>query len=348
MKTSDFDYALPPELIAQSPIEPRDRSRLMVLDRATGALEHRKFYEIINYFRAGDVIVFNDSRVLPARLKGKRGGSGGKVEMLLLRRREPDVWEALARPARRLQPGATVEITGIAPAAGGAAAGITAEIIGTGEDGIRMVRFADESQLMAVGEVPLPPYIHEPLADKERYQTVYARAIGSVAAPTAGLHFTPELLDGIRNKGVRFLFVTLHIGLDTFRPVTEEDPCAHTIYRECGMLDEACAAELARAKNEGRRVICVGTTATRLVEHAACAGNPPAIRSFQGWVDLFILPGHRFRVADGLITNFHLPRSTLLMLVAAFAGKDLIDKAYQEAIARRYRFYSFGDAMLIL
>jgi S-adenosylmethionine:tRNA ribosyltransferase-isomerase len=347
MRTSDFDYALPPELIAQRPIEPRDRSRLMVLHRATGALEHRKFFEIIDYLGEGDVMVFNDSRVIPARLKGKREGSGGKVEILLLRRREANVWEALARPARRLQLGAMVEITS-ALTAGGATAGIRAEIIGTGEGGIRVVRFTDESRLMAAGEVALPPYIHEPLADKERYQTVYARAIGSVAASTAGLHFTPQLLADIQKKGVRFLFVTLHIGLDTFRPVAEEDPREHTIYREYGVLDEECAGELARAKNEGRRVICVGTTATRLVEHAAHAGNSPAVRPFRGWVDLFILPGHRFRITEGLITNFHLPRSTLLMLVTAFAGQGLINKAYQEAIAQRYRFYSFGDAMLII
>jgi S-adenosylmethionine:tRNA ribosyltransferase-isomerase len=348
MKTSDFDYVLPPELIAQSPIEPRDHSRLMVLDRATGALEHRKFFEIGNYLRPGDVMVFNDSRVIPARLTGKRANSGGKVEILLLRRREPNVWEALTRPARSLQPGAMVEIASASPSGGEAETAIHAEIIGTGEDGIRIVRFRDESRLMSAGEVPLPPYIHEPLADKERYQTVYARAIGSVAAPTAGLHFTPALLADIEKRGVRILFVTLHIGLDTFRPVTEDDPREHTIYREYGILDSQTADELSRAKEEGRRVICVGTTAARLMEHAARSSQSPGIGPFQGWVDLFILPGHRFRVVDGLITNFHLPRSTLLMLVTSFAGKELIDKAYREAIDRRYRFYSFGDAMLVL
>ena len=346
MKTSDFEYTLPPELIAQSPIEPRDSSRLMVLDRTAGSLEHRRFYEIIDYLRPGDVMVFNDSRVIPARLRGNRTGSGGKVEILLLRRQEPGIWEALTRPARKLSTGTTIEIKADANAGGGAA--IAGEIIGMGENGIRVIRFADESGLTEAGEVPLPPYIRTPLADKERYQTVYARAIGSVAAPTAGLHFTPELLARIEKTGVRFLFVTLHVGLDTFRPVTEDDPRQHTVYREYGEMDEETAGELSRAKTEGRRVICVGTTTARIVEHAAGASQSPGIEPFRGWVDLFILPGHRFRMTDGLITNFHLPRSTLLMLVTAFAGKELIAKAYREAIAQRYRFYSFGDAMLVL
>lgn len=348
MKTSDFDYALPPELIAQSPIESRDRSRLMVLNRAAGSLEHRKFFEIGDYLRPGDVMVFNDSRVIPARLMGRRAVSGGKVEILLLRRRKANVWEALTKPARRLQTGAMVEITNGSPSASSSETGFKAEIIGTGEGGIRVIRFSDESGLMSAGEVPLPPYIRTPLADKERYQTVYARVIGSVAAPTAGLHFTPELLADIEGRGVRFLFVTLHIGLDTFRPVTEEDPRKHTIYREYGALDEETARELTQTRLEGRRIICVGTTAARIVEHVAQASQTPSIRPFQDWVDLFILPGHRFRLVDGLITNFHLPRSTLLMLVTAFAGKELIDKAYREAITQRYRFYSFGDAMLII
>jgi S-adenosylmethionine:tRNA ribosyltransferase-isomerase len=348
MKTSDFDYTLPPELIAQSPIEPRDRSRLMVLNRATGGVEHRSFFNLGDYLRPGDVMVFNDSRVIPARLKGKRAGSGGKVEILLLRRQEANVWEALTRPARRLQTGAIVEIISGSHSPDGDEKGIMAEVIGTGEDGIRVIRVEDESRLIAAGEVPLPPYIHAPLADKERYQTVYARAIGSAAAPTAGLHFTPELLAGIEKLGVRLLFVTLHIGLDTFRPVTEDDPQKHTIHREYGILDKETAQELMRAKLEGRRIICVGTTTARIVEHAAAVSQSPEIQPFQGWVDLFILPGHRFRLVDVLLTNFHLPRSTLLMLVTAFAGKELIDKAYHEAIARCYRFYSFGDAMLII
>jgi S-adenosylmethionine:tRNA ribosyltransferase-isomerase len=338
MKTSDFDYALPPELIAQTPIEPRDSSRLLVLHRQDGALEHRHFFEITDYLHDGDVMVFNNSRVLPARLKGKREGSGGAVEILLLRRLGENVWEGLVKPAKRLQIGAKVEI----------GERITAEITGVGNDGVREIRFSDEAQLPAAGEMPLPPYIHEPLQDPERYQTVYSRVVGSAAAPTAGLHFTPELLERIQSRGVRCLFTTLHVGLDTFRPVTEADPQKHTIYREYGVLNEAAAGELAGAKREGRRIICVGTTSVRLVEQAALSSPTGEIRPFAGWVSLFILPGHRFRAVDALITNFHLPKSTLLMLVMAFAGKENIFKAYREAIAERYRFYSFGDAMLII
>jgi S-adenosylmethionine:tRNA ribosyltransferase-isomerase len=283
-------------------------------------------------------MVFNDSRVIPARLKGTRAGSGGKVEVLLLRRREPGVWEALVKPARRLQPGAVVDID----------SGLRAEIIETGDKGMRVVSFSDESALAKAGEVPLPPYIHEPLANPERYQTVYARLNGSVAAPTAGLHFTPALLDKIREKGVTCLFTTLHVGLDTFRPITEDNPRDHVIYREYGVVAEEVAYELNCARREGRRIICVGTTTVRLVEQAARASKTQEMEPFEGWVDLFILPGHRFRMVDALVTNFHLPRSTLLMLVTAFAGKEGIEKAYREAIEKKYRFYSFGDAMLIL
>ncbi len=337
MKTSDFDYELPPDLIAQTPAEPRDHSRLMVLYRDSGSIEHRRFYDIIDYLREGDVLVFNDSRVIPARLKGRKSGSGGRVEVLLLRRRGVGIWEALVRPARRLQPGAAIEIDG----------GMQAEVIGNGERGVRVLRFSDESVLERAGEVPLPPYIREPLADPERYQTVYSRLPGSAAAPTAGLHFTPGLLEKIRAKGVRCLFVTLHVGLDTFRPVTEDDPAAHHIYREYGILGEKAAGELAAARLEGRRIICVGTTSVRLVEQAALAGGGEP-RAFEGWVELFILPGYCFRLVDGMVTNFHLPRSTLLMLVTAFVGKESITRAYREAIEQKYRFYSFGDAMLLL
>jgi len=338
MKTSDFGYTLPPELIAQTPIETRDCSRLMVLNRQEGTIEHRHFFEIVDYLREGDVMVFNDSRVIPARLKGKRAGSGGKVEILLLRRKQPNLWEALTKPARRLPPGAAIEIE----------PGIRAEIVGEGDGGIRVIRFSDESRLIKAGEVPLPPYIHQPLANPERYQTVYARVTGSVAAPTAGLHFTPELLKKIERKGVRCLFTTLHVGLDTFRPITEDDPRNHTIYKEYGVVEKEVVDELTRARREGRRIICIGTTTVRLVEQAAHVSQPPGIEPFEGWVDLFILPGHRFRLVDVMVTNFHLPRSTLLMLVTAFGGKELVNKAYREAIAQRYRFYSFGDAMLII
>jgi S-adenosylmethionine:tRNA ribosyltransferase-isomerase len=244
--------------------------------------------------------------------------------------------------------GAQVEITPDVSPAGQPRKVIAAEITGTGHDGIRVIRFSDETRLLAAGEVPLPPYIHTPLANPERYQTVYARVVGSVAAPTAGLHFTRELLDRIERQGVRCLFTTLHVGLDTFRPVTEGNPREHTIYREYGVMDEEAAGELSRARQEGRRIVCVGTTAVRIVEQAAQASQYPEVVAFKGWVDLFILPGHRFRLVDVMVTNFHLPRSTLLMLVSAFGGKEFIAKAYQEAIAQRYRFYSFGDAMLVL
>ncbi len=339
MKTSDFDYTLPTGLIAQSPIEPRDHSRLMVLNRREDSIEHRRFFDIADYLHDGDVLVFNDSRVIPARLKGKRAGSGGRVEILLLRRTDDNVWEALVKPARRLQIGAKVQILN---------GGILAEVVGVGDGGIRSVRFSDESLLLEAGEVPLPPYIHAPLENAERYQTVYARVVGSVAAPTAGLHFTPDLLEKIERKGVRCLFVTLHVGLDTFRPITEEDPREHTIYREYGVIDKDVADELLRARADGRRIICVGTTSVRLVEQAAQVGRPDRLEPFQGWVELFILPGHRFRMVDAMVTNFHLPKSTLLMLVTAFGGRELMDKAYQEAMAQKYRFYSFGDAMLII
>jgi S-adenosylmethionine:tRNA ribosyltransferase-isomerase len=341
MKTSDFDYSLPPELIAQTPIEPRDHSRLMVVNRRDHSLQHRQFFEIVDYLQAGDVLVFNDSRVVPARLSGKKAGSGGKLEILLLQRLSPNVWQTLVRPARRAKVGTRMEITG------GSASNdlrISAEVTGAGEGGTRVITFSDERQLPRLGQIALPPYIHTPLADPERYQTVYAQTNGSVAAPTAGLHFTPELIDKIRNKGVRGCFVTLHVGLDTFQPVREENPLEHRIHQEYGVLNPETADELSRAKAEGRRVICVGTTSVRLVEAVAQASLKP----FAGWVNLFIVPGYQFQMVDAMITNFHLPRTTLMMLVSAFAGRDFILQAYEEAITQRYRFYSFGDAMVIL
>ena len=338
MRTSDFDYHLPPELIAQTPVEPRDHSRLMVLNRSDGLVKHRRFFEIVDYLAGGDVLVFNDSRVIPARLSGKKVGTGGRVELLLLKRLDGSVWEVLLKPGKRVSIGTRLEIEGK----------VMAEVIGLGEEGIKLINFSDGALLPQLGRVPLPPYIKSPLTDPERYQTVYARVLGSVAAPTAGLHFTPELLSRIEQKGVRLLFVTLHVGLDSFRPVTEDDPLKHPIHREYGDLSAEVATELSRAKTEGRRVICVGTTTVRLVEAAAQASQASILEPFSGWVSLFALPGHQFRIASGVITNFHLPRSTLLMLVCAFAGKDFIDKAYREAISRQYRFYSFGDAMLVL
>ena len=335
LHTSDFDYHLPPELIAQTPVEPRDSARLMVVHRASGLLEHCHFRDLPGFLREGDIMVFNDSRVIPARLAGKKSGTGGAVEILLLRRLETHVWEVLVKPARRVKTGAILELD----------TDVTAEITGEAEAGIRTIRFSEEAKLPVLGEIALPPYIHAPLENPERYQTVYAEKSGSVAAPTAGLHFTPELIAGIQQKGVTCIFVTLHIGLDTFRPVQEEDPRQHRIHREYGVVTEEAAGNLSRAKAQGRRVICVGTTSVRLVEAAAQSGD---ILPVNGWVDLYILPGHKFMAADAMVTNFHLPRSTLLMLVSAFVGKELMEKVYREAIARRYRFYSFGDAMLIL
>jgi S-adenosylmethionine:tRNA ribosyltransferase-isomerase len=342
MKTSDFDYHLPPELIAQTPMEPRDHSRLMVLSRADGSIEHRHFFEIVELLREGDVLVFNDSRVIPARLVGRKGGSGGKVEVLLLRRLSIGLWEGLVRPGRRVGVGTRIEFT----AESGSSNGLWGEVVEWGERGIRLIRFSDEGALERMGRVPLPPYIHLPLEDAERYQTVYSKVKGSVAAPTAGLHFTPELLQRLEKKGVELVFVTLHVGLDSFSPVRVEDPRDHQMHKEYGELREEVAQGLNGAKEEGRRIIGVGTTAVRVLEQAAMGGG--GIEAFCGWTDLLILPGHRFRTVDGLITNFHLPRSTLLMLVSAFAGQALVQKAYQEAIRLGYRFYSFGDAMLIL
>jgi len=345
MKTSDFDYSLPPELIAQTPIEPRDHSRLMVVNRRDRSLQHRRFFEIVDYLQAGDVLVFNDSRVIPARLSGQKTGSGGKVEILLLQRLSPNVWQTLVRPARRVRVGTRMEIT-----AGSANDDlkVTAEVTDSGEGGTRVITFSDEKMLPRLGQIALPPYIHTPLADPERYQTVYAQTNGSVAAPTAGLHFTPELIEKIRNKGVRGCLVTLHVGLDTFQPVREDDPAQHRIHQEYGMLSLETASELSRAKAEGRRVICVGTTSVRLVEAVAQASHPTSLKPFTGWVNLFIVPGYQFQIVDAMITNFHLPRTTLMMLVSAFASRDFILQAYQEAMNQKYRFYSFGDAMVIV
>jgi S-adenosylmethionine:tRNA ribosyltransferase-isomerase len=342
LKTSDFDYELPPGCIAQTPAVPRDHSRLMVLDRNDGAIADRLFYELPGFLRRGDVLVFNDTRVLPARLGGRRADSGGRVEVLLLRRIREGVWEGLVRPGKQLVAGAKVEIEN------GGKPPVTAEIVGVGEDGVRTIAFADESRLPQLGRVPLPPYIHTPLDDPERYQTVYSREPGSAAAPTAGLHFTPELLRKIDDNGVDRLFVTLHIGLDTFRPVRVDDPSQHRVHREYGILSAEVAARLARARNEGSRIIAVGTTTVRLLESVAWQSTAASIMPFAGWVDLFILPGHEFRLVDGLITNFHLPRSSLLMLVSAFAGRETVRRAYETAVARGYRFYSFGDAMFII
>jgi len=339
MRTTDFDYVLPQEMIAQIPVEPRDSSRLMVLSRADGAVEHRCFRDLCDYLRAGDLLVCNDSRVIAARLKGNKVGGGARVEILLLRRLEEGVWETLVKPGRRLKAGTVIEL-GPGPV-------VEARVLERTESGNAIVSFADEEAVESLGVVPLPPYVRRPLADSERYQTVYSREKGSVAAPTAGLHFTPELMDRLQEKGVRFAFVTLHLALDSFRPVQVDDPRDHVIHREYGLLSPEAASEVNRAKVEGRRVICVGTSSMRVLEHVSQAGGG-VIGPFDGWIDLFIFPGHRFQVADAMVTNFHLPRSTLLMLVSAFAGKERVLAAYREAMSCGYRFYSFGDAMLIL
>jgi S-adenosylmethionine:tRNA ribosyltransferase-isomerase len=339
MKTGDFDYFLPSHLIAQTPLESRDKSRLMLVNRTDGSVKHSILSNLGFYLKKGDVLVFNNSRVMPARLKGKKAISGGRVEILLLRHIGDGTWEALVKPAKRLGISDEIEIIG--------EGGITAEVIDAKDEGVKLVRFSDEEGLLSLGSMPLPPYIKMPLAKPERYQTVYATETGSVAAPTAGLHFTHELIDDLQREGIECLFVTLHIGLDTFRPVKEEDPRQHLIHREYGAIGEKAADKLKKARDEGRRVICIGTTTVRLLEYVGKVSDG-GIKPFCGWVDLFILPGYDFRMVDGLLTNFHLPRSTLLMLVAAFTGQILIKKAYNAAISEKYRFYSFGDCMLIV
>ncbi|MDD4873544.1 MAG: tRNA preQ1(34) S-adenosylmethionine ribosyltransferase-isomerase QueA [Dehalococcoidales bacterium] len=349
MKTSDFDYNLPQELIAQTPIEPRDSSRLLVINRSDGVISHsEKFSDITEFLKSGDVLVFNNSRVMPARLYGKKMDTGGRIEILLLRRLGDGLWEALIKPGKRVKPGSKVVIKKESQSDNKTE--VIAEVVGEKDGGIRLVSLSDERDLPLLGKTPLPPYIHAPLANPERYQTVYADAdkTGSVAAPTAGLHFTPGLIEKLKKKGIICLFTTLHIGLDTFRPIQDEDPTKHLMYYEYGYISEEVAVEVSKAKIDGRRVICVGTTSVRLVEYAAGISKTAPLDSFEGWVNLFIFPGYSFHIPDAMITNFHLPKSTLLMLVSAFGGTDLIKKAYREAIENRYRFYSFGDAMLIL
>ena len=354
VRTSDFDYPLPPELIAQTPVEPRDSSRLLVLNRANGQREHRRFSDILDYLRPGDLMVFNQSRVIPARLYGVRDDNGGRVELLLLRREAAGVWEALARPGRRLRPGVTVTV--VPPGGMTPPAPLTIEILETRPNGVKAVRLSSENAIDAMGHTPLPPYIRRALEDPERYQTVYARRPGSAAAPTAGLHFTPELLSRIAAAGIETAFVTLHVGLDTFRPVQGEDPAAHPIHTERYTLDAPAVFALNRARAAGRRIIAVGTTTVRVLEQAAADAAASGRNDFhpaESDAGIYILPGHQFRAVDAMLTNFHLPRSTLLMLVSAFAappdaGRKLMLETYAEAVRRRYRFYSFGDAMLIV
>ncbi len=339
MKTADFDFYLPEELIAQTPLERRDASRLLTLNRRTGETAHRHFYELPQLLRPGDCLVLNDSRVLPARLIGRRP-TGGVCEVLLLNDHGGNRWECLVRPGRRLKPGARV-IFGEGE--------LTADILEELPDGKRLVLFHYTGIFLEVlerlGRMPLPPYIKQELQDGERYQTVYSKVVGSAAAPTAGLHFTPELLDTIRAMGVKTCFVTLHVGLGTFRPVKAEEIEAHEMHSEFCMISKETAETINETKRAGGRVVCVGTTSCRTIESFAAEDGTMSERS--GWTNIFIYPGYRFKVLDALITNFHLPQSTLIMLVSALAGREHVLAAYQEAVKERYRFFSFGDAMFI-
>ncbi|EGT3615076.1 tRNA preQ1(34) S-adenosylmethionine ribosyltransferase-isomerase QueA [Clostridium perfringens] len=340
MKVSDFYFDLPEELIAQCPLEKRDASRLMVLDKETGEIEHRKFHDILEYLKEGDTLVLNNTRVLPARLIGEKEETGGKIEFLLLKRIEGDKWECLAKPGRKAKVG-TVFTFGE-----GKLKAIVREI---GEEGNRIIEFMYdgifEQVLDELGQMPLPPYIHEKLEDKERYQTVYSKEKGSAAAPTAGLHFTEELLEEIKAKGVNIAYLTLHVGLGTFRPVKVDDVNNHVMHSEYYHLDKENADLINKTKELGNRVIAVGTTSSRTLE--TIGDENGRVREQSGWTDIFIYPGYKFKIVDNLITNFHLPESTLIMLVSALAGQDNIMNAYNTAVKEKYRFFSFGDSMFI-
>ena len=339
MKLTDFDYDLPEELIAQTPVEPRNASRLMVLDPVTESIEHRHFYDLKEYLEPGDTLIFNDTRVMPARLLGWREGTGGKVEVFLLRRIDGDTWETLVKPGRKAKEGQVVRFSDE----------LTCKILETTDFGGRIVKFSYdgifEEILDRLGETPLPPYIHEKLMDKERYQTVYSKEQGSAAAPTAGLHFTREQMNELRDMGVNLGFVTLHVGLGTFRPVSTENVEDHVMHKEYYSISQDTADLIKATKAAGKRVIAVGTTSIRTLESAAAGVGEIAGRT--DWTNIFIYPGYVFKIVDGIITNFHLPKSTLIMLISAFAGREFVLKAYEQAVKERYRFFSFGDAMMI-
>ena len=342
MKTSDFDFYLPEELIAQHPLERRDASRLLALDKETGAVSHHHFYDLPQFLRPGDCLVLNNSRVLPARLIGHRLPGGGACEVLLLTDKGDGLWECLVRPGRKLKPGAQVVF--------GDGSRLTATVEAEVSGGNRLVCFHYEGIFLEVleelGKMPLPPYIKEELQDSERYQTVYSKINGSAAAPTAGLHFTPELLKQVEDMGVKLCYVTLHVGLGTFRPVKAEDISGHEMHSEYCMISADVARTINETRKNGGRVICVGTTSCRTIE--SFAAEDGTLKESAGWTNIFIYPGYRFKVLDGLITNFHLPESTLIMLVSALAGREHVLAAYEEAVRERYRFFSFGDAMIIL
>ena len=340
MKRQDFSFELPQELIAQDPLKDRSSSRLLVLDKETGEVSHHVFRDIIDYLNPGDCLVINDTKVIPARLIGSKVGTDAKIEILLLKRKSDQVWETLVKPGKKAKPGAKISFgEGL----------LVGEVIDIVEEGNRLVKFSYEGIfeeiLDQLGQMPLPPYITHQLEDKNRYQTVYAKNSGSAAAPTAGLHFTPELLEQIKEKGVDVASVTLHVGLGTFRPVKAENILDHHMHSEFYRIEEEEAAKINRAKEKGGRIICVGTTSCRTVESAADENG--RVKAGSGWTDIFIYPGYRFKILDCLITNFHLPESTLLMLVSALAGREHILAAYEEAVKGKYRFFSFGDAMFI-
>ena len=340
MKRQDFYFDLPEELIAQDPLEDRSSSRLLVLDKETGETSHHIFKEIVDYLNPGDCLVINDTKVIPARLIGAREGTGAKIEVLLLKRKENNVWETLVKPGKKARPGTRIVFgEGL----------LVGEVIDVVEEGNRLIKFEYEGIfeeiLDQLGQMPLPPYITHQLEDKNRYQTVYAKHTGSAAAPTAGLHFTPELLKQIEEKGIDIARVTLHVGLGTFRPVKVDDILEHHMHSEFYHIDAEAAEKINRAKDNGGRVICVGTTSCRTVESAADESG--RLRECSGWTEIFIYPGYKFKILDALITNFHLPESTLIMLVSALAGREHVLHAYQEAIEQKYRFFSFGDAMFI-
>ena len=341
MKTSDFYFDLPQELIAQDPLEDRSSSRLMVLDRKTGEIEHHIFKEVIDYLNPGDCLVVNNTKVIPARLFGSKEGTEAKIEILLLKRKENDVWETLVKPGKKAKPGTRISFgNGL----------LIGEVIDVVEEGNRLIKFTYdgifEEILDQLGQMPLPPYITHQLKDKNRYQTVYAKHDGSAAAPTAGLHFTPELLEEIKAKGVNIAHVTLHVGLGTFRPVKVEDVTNHHMHSEFYIVEEDQAKLINETKQRGGKIVSVGTTSCRTLESAT--DDQGVLHAGSGWTDIFIYPGYQFKMIDRLITNFHLPESTLLMLVSALAGKNNIMAAYEEAVKERYRFFSFGDAMMIL
>lgn len=343
MKTSELDYTLPEELIAQDPVEKRDSSRLMVVNRNTEKIEHKTFHDLLQYLKPDDLLVRNDTRVIPARLFGKKAKTGGKVEALLLKKHSPDTWECLLKSSGHFRNGTQILFDD----------NLDGVVFEAFSDGRKLIRFSSSDQIdnriEKIGVIPLPPYIHHPLKDPERYQTIYSKIKGAVASPTAGLHFTEELMGEISKRGIQVVDVTLHISLDTFRPIKVERVQNHKLFSEYCFVKPETALSITKAKREGRRVVAVGTTTTRVLESVSeLTPTGLNVRPFEGWTELFVTPGYKFKVIDALITNFHLPRSTLILLVGAFTGMDLLKRSYQVAIDNKYHFYSFGDAMLII